>query len=50
MAISATTATLDGTTLRVVSDGRPDPALYGTPLGSGLFPGNPNTIQIQSVV
>ena len=49
MAISATTATLDGTTLRVVSDGRPDPALYGTPLGSGLFPGNPNTIQIRSV-
>jgi hypothetical protein len=49
MAISATTATLDGTTLRVVTDGRPDPALYGTPLGSGLFPGNPNTVQIRSV-
>lgn len=49
MAISATTATLDGTTLRVVTDGRPDPALYGTPLGSGLFPNNPNTVQIRSV-
>jgi len=49
MAISATTATLDGTTLRVVSDGRPDPALFGTPLGSGLFPGNPNSIQSRPV-
>ena len=49
MAVSTTTATIQGSNqLRVVTDGRPDPALYGTPLGSGLFPGNPNTIQPQS--
>ena len=47
MAISTTTVTLDGNQLEITSDLRPDPALYGTPLGSGLFPNNPNTISTQ---
>lgn len=44
MAVSETTVTLDGDQMTITSDLQPDPALYGTPLGSGLFPGNPNTI------
>lgn len=34
----------------ITTDGLPDPALYGDPLGSGLFPDSPNEIDIMSTV
>jgi len=45
MAISSTTASLHSNgNIEIITNGLPDPALYGDPLGSGLFPDNPNTI------
>ncbi|AIX19095.1 hypothetical protein Syn7803C75_73 [Synechococcus phage ACG-2014d] len=44
---SNTTAVLDNGVLTVTTDQRPEPALYGTPLGSGNFPNNPNTVDGQ---
>ena len=48
MPASNTTATIDGNTLTVTSNGLPDPALAGDPLGSGNFPNNPNNISAQT--
>ena len=45
---SNTTAVLDNGVLTVTTDQLPEPALYGTPLGSGNFPNNPNTVDSQN--
>lgn len=44
MAASVTQAGLQQGNIIITTDGLPDPALYGTPLGSGLFPGTNNVI------
>ena len=45
---SNTTAVLEDGVLTVTTDQRPEPALFGDPLGSGNFPNNPNTVSTQS--
>ena len=47
MPASTTTATILEGVLTVTSNGLPDPALAGDPLGSGNFPNSPNNISAQ---
>jgi hypothetical protein len=44
MAVSVTQAGIQQGNIIITTDGLPDPALYGTPLGSGLFPGTTNVV------
>ena len=49
MAVSQTSATINILgQMTVTSNGLPDPARYGTPLGNNRFVGNPNTVVAQS--
>ena len=45
---SNTTAVLENGVLTVTTDQRPEPALFGEPLGSGNFPDNPNSVDSQT--
>ena len=45
---SNTTAVLEDGVLTVTTDQRPEPALFGDPLGSGNFPNNPNSVDSQT--